>query len=177
MRPSTRTTMLMPMRPSTLLTSGAAQKVATATADVPGQGNGEAEFEVQVRASNGDVACDHSHRWPEDLDIARAMGVDAYRFSIAWPRIFARGRGGKPNAKGLDFYARLVSGAAAPEPALLAATDSAPAGHRLPRHHHRGLRCTPPLVLQSRVRAGRCVPLWRRSAQGMRSARAARLGI
>jgi beta-glucosidase len=60
--------------------------------------------------ASGAVACDHYHRWPEDLDLARSLGVNAYRFSIAWPRIFPQGRGGKPNAKGLDFYARLVDG-------------------------------------------------------------------
>ena len=60
--------------------------------------------------SSGAVACDHYHRWPEDLDLARKLGVNAYRFSIAWPRIFPAGRGGPPNAKGLDFYSRLVDG-------------------------------------------------------------------
>lgn len=59
--------------------------------------------------SNGSVACDHYHRWPEDLDIARDMGLQAYRFSIAWPRIFSEA-GGKPNQRGLDFYSRLVDG-------------------------------------------------------------------
>jgi beta-glucosidase len=59
--------------------------------------------------SSGAVACDHYHRWPQDLDIARDLGLNAYRFSIAWPRIFAE-TGGKPNTKGLDFYERLVDG-------------------------------------------------------------------
>jgi beta-glucosidase len=59
--------------------------------------------------SSGAVACDHYHRWPEDFDIAQSMGLNAYRFSIAWPRIFSA-LGGKPNQKGLDFYARLVDG-------------------------------------------------------------------
>ncbi len=59
--------------------------------------------------SNGSVACDHYHRWPEDLDIARDIGLNAYRFSIAWPRIFSE-VGGRPNEKGLDFYSRLVDG-------------------------------------------------------------------
>ncbi|MES2126626.1 MAG: GH1 family beta-glucosidase [Pseudomonadota bacterium] len=58
--------------------------------------------------SNGSVACDHYHRWPEDLDLGREMGINAYRFSIAWPRIM--GVDGKPNEKGLDFYSRLVDG-------------------------------------------------------------------
>lgn len=59
--------------------------------------------------SSGAVACDHFHRWPQDLDLARELGTNAYRFSIAWPRIFPNGRG-VPNQKGLDFYSRLVDG-------------------------------------------------------------------
>jgi beta-glucosidase len=59
--------------------------------------------------ASGAVACDHYHRWPEDLDIARDLGLNAYRFSIAWPRIFG-GVGAAPNPKGLDFYERLVDG-------------------------------------------------------------------
>ncbi|OON59556.1 beta-glucosidase [Massilia sp. KIM] len=59
--------------------------------------------------SNGSVACDHYHRWPEDFDLGRELGLNAYRFSIAWPRIFGE-LGGKPNQKGLDFYSRLVDG-------------------------------------------------------------------
>ncbi|MDD2920222.1 GH1 family beta-glucosidase [Rhodoferax sp.] len=60
--------------------------------------------------SSGAVACDHYHHWPEDLDLARSLGTNAYRFSIAWPRIFTNGRGSVPNPKGLDFYSRLVDG-------------------------------------------------------------------
>ncbi len=59
--------------------------------------------------SSGLVACDHYHRWPQDLDIARDMGLNAYRFSIAWPRIVSE-FGAAPNQKGLDFYSRLVDG-------------------------------------------------------------------
>ncbi|MBV8604904.1 MAG: beta-glucosidase [Pelomonas sp.] len=59
--------------------------------------------------SSGAVACDHYHRWPEDLDLARSLGVGAYRFSIAWPRVLPQGRGAV-NAAGLDFYDRLVDG-------------------------------------------------------------------
>jgi beta-glucosidase len=61
-------------------------------------------------ASSGAVACDHYHRWPQDLDLARDLGTNAYRFSIAWPRIFPEGRGKAANQKGLDFYSRLVDG-------------------------------------------------------------------
>ena len=62
-----------------------------------------------VRAENGDIACDHYHRWPEDLDLVRDLGVDAYRFSTSWSRILPEGRG-QPNADGLDFYDKLVDG-------------------------------------------------------------------
>ncbi|WP_026400881.1 glycoside hydrolase family 1 protein [Actinomadura rifamycini] len=55
----------------------------------------------------GDVACDHYHRWPEDVALMAGLGVDAYRFSVAWPRIQPDGRG-PANPKGLDFYDRLV---------------------------------------------------------------------
>ncbi len=58
---------------------------------------------------SGDVACDHYHRWEEDLDLVRDLGVGAYRFSVAWPRILPEGTG-KVNHKGLDFYNRLVDG-------------------------------------------------------------------
>src|SRR5450830_8258 len=58
--------------------------------------------------SSGAVACDHYHRWPQDLDLASELGTNAYRFSIAWPRIWTAG--GSPNAQGLDFYDRLVDG-------------------------------------------------------------------
>ncbi len=59
--------------------------------------------------NTGDVACDHYHRWPQDLDLLRSLGANAYRFSIAWPRIQPSGRGAALQA-GLDFYARLVDG-------------------------------------------------------------------
>jgi hypothetical protein len=44
-------------------------------------------------AHNGDVACDHYHRWEEDLDLMKELGIDSYRFSVAWPRIFPKGCG------------------------------------------------------------------------------------
>ena len=59
--------------------------------------------------SSGAVACDHYHRWPQDLDLARQLGTNAYRFSIAWPRIVTA-PGAPPNQAGLDFYSRLVDG-------------------------------------------------------------------
>ena len=57
--------------------------------------------------STGERACDHYHRFAEDLKLMRSLGLRHYRFSIAWPRIFPTGAGA-PNAKGLDFYERLV---------------------------------------------------------------------
>ncbi len=58
--------------------------------------------------TNGDVACDHYHRWAEDIGHMRQMGLGAYRFSIAWPRVVPEP--GRLNPKGLAFYDRLVDG-------------------------------------------------------------------
>jgi beta-glucosidase len=55
----------------------------------------------------GDVACDHYHRMPEDIAIMAELGLQAYRFSVAWPRIVPTGSGGV-NRAGIDFYSRLV---------------------------------------------------------------------
>jgi beta-glucosidase len=55
----------------------------------------------------GDIACDHYHRWRDDIALMTALGVDAYRFSIAWPRVRPHGDG-PVNAAGLGFYDRLV---------------------------------------------------------------------
>jgi len=60
--------------------------------------------------SSGTIACDHYHRWPEDLDLAAGLGLNAYRFSIAWPRVLPHGASRAPNSAGLDFYSRLVDG-------------------------------------------------------------------
>jgi beta-glucosidase len=57
--------------------------------------------------SNGDRANEHYYRYKEDVGLIRDLGVKAYRFSIAWPRVFPEGTG-KPNPKGLDFYDRLL---------------------------------------------------------------------
>ena len=59
--------------------------------------------------STGAVACDHYHRWEQDLDLMQRLGVGAYRFSIAWPRVIPAGTGAV-NQAGLDFYDRLVDG-------------------------------------------------------------------
>jgi beta-glucosidase len=60
-------------------------------------------------ASDGVLACDHYHRWQDDLDLIASLGVDAYRFSVSWPRVRPGGAGAW-NEKGLDFYERLVDG-------------------------------------------------------------------
>jgi len=56
---------------------------------------------------NGDVACDHCHRYRDDVGIMAELGLNAYRFSVSWPRVMPRGTGA-PNQKGLDFYSQLV---------------------------------------------------------------------
>lgn len=56
---------------------------------------------------SGDNACDHYHRYKEDIALMKAMGLDVYRFSVSWPRVLPRGRG-TPNEKGLDFYDRVI---------------------------------------------------------------------
>jgi len=60
-------------------------------------------------APGGDVACDHYHRWREDIALMRDLGLQAYRFSVSWSRILPEGRG-RINQRGLDFYSRLVDG-------------------------------------------------------------------
>jgi len=60
-----------------------------------------------VNNATGDVADDHYHRYKEDIQLMKALGVKSYRFSLAWPRVFPKGSGA-PNPKGLDFYNRLV---------------------------------------------------------------------
>ncbi len=58
---------------------------------------------------SGDVACDHYHLWENDIQLMKILGLKAYRFSIAWPRVLPGGRG-QVNPRGLDFYDRLVDG-------------------------------------------------------------------
>lgn len=55
----------------------------------------------------GDVACDHYHRYPEDIVLMQRLGLQAYRFSVAWPRVLPQGQG-TPNEPGLAFYDRLI---------------------------------------------------------------------
>ncbi|MGA1287383.1 MAG: GH1 family beta-glucosidase [Rubrivivax sp.] len=94
--------------------------VATSAAQIEGaafeDGRGESIWDRFCRqpgaiadGSHIDVACDHYHRLDEDLDLIASLGVNAYRFSVAWPRVQPQGRGAW-NPQGLDFYRRLVDG-------------------------------------------------------------------
>jgi beta-glucosidase len=56
---------------------------------------------------NGDLACDHYRRWPEDVALLRSLGLGAYRLSVSWSRVMPEGRG-RVNQAGLDFYRRLL---------------------------------------------------------------------
>jgi beta-glucosidase len=60
-----------------------------------------------ANGDHGDVACDHYHRMPQDVALIKDLGIDTYRFSVAWPRVQPRGRG-PVNPAGLAFYDRLV---------------------------------------------------------------------
>ncbi|MCW2132100.1 beta-glucosidase [Arthrobacter sp. VKM Ac-2550] len=60
-----------------------------------------------VNGDRADIACDHYHRMPEDVELLHALGVDSYRFSLSWPRIQPDGRG-QVNQAGIDFYDRLL---------------------------------------------------------------------
>ncbi|MEM1165321.1 MAG: GH1 family beta-glucosidase [Planctomycetota bacterium] len=59
------------------------------------------------QGESGDLACDHYHRFPEDVALMRQLGVHAYRMSISWPRLLPDGTGA-PNPAGIDFYDRLI---------------------------------------------------------------------
>lgn len=61
-----------------------------------------------VNGEHGQIACDHYNRWPEDLDLLKDAGFDAYRFSTSWARVMPDGV--KVNPEGVDFYDRLVDG-------------------------------------------------------------------
>lgn len=92
--------------------------VATSAAQIEGaaleDGKGLSIWDVFARIPgkirNGDtldVACDHYHRYKEDIAIVKSLNLNAYRFSFSWPRIFPEGKG-KVNEKGVDFYDRLI---------------------------------------------------------------------
>ncbi|MGQ9663513.1 MAG: glycoside hydrolase family 1 protein, partial [Kiritimatiellia bacterium] len=91
---------------------------ATAAYQVEGawdeEGKGPSVWDMFVRKGNtvrnnetGEVACDHYHRYRRDVALMKELGLKAYRFSVSWPRVLPNGMG-VPNAKGLDFYDRLV---------------------------------------------------------------------
>jgi beta-glucosidase len=67
-----------------------------------------------ANGDTGDVACDHYHRYPEDIALMKRLGISSYRFSTAWPRILPQGKG-QVNQAGLDFYDRLVDSLLAAE--------------------------------------------------------------
>ncbi|MDA9520541.1 beta-glucosidase [Bradyrhizobium sp. CCBAU 11434] len=76
-------------------------------------GRGPSIWDVYCRSGEirthdtGDVACDHYHRYREDVGLMKTLGVQAYRFSVAWPRVLPLGRG-SANEAGLSFYDRLI---------------------------------------------------------------------
>lgn len=61
-----------------------------------------------VDLTNGDRACDFYHRYREDVDLACSLGIQVYRLSVSWPRIFPNGRGEK-NEKGIEFYRNVLN--------------------------------------------------------------------
>lgn len=62
-----------------------------------------------ARGESGDVAVDHYHRWPEDLDLMKELGMQGYRFSVAWTRMFPEGDS-RREERGFEFYDRLIDG-------------------------------------------------------------------
>jgi beta-glucosidase len=91
---------------------------ATAAYQIEGawneDGKGPSVWDAFVRipgaiedGDTGDSACDHYHRWREDVDLIAELGLDAYRFSVSWPRVLPDGFG-RVNERGFDFYDRLV---------------------------------------------------------------------
>ena len=93
--------------------SSAAYQIEGAVAE---DGRGESIWDRFCRVpgaiaggATGDVACDHFHRWPEDLDLIAQLRLEAYRFSLGWTRVQPDGRGAL-NRKGVDFYRRLAAG-------------------------------------------------------------------
>jgi beta-glucosidase len=93
---------------------------ATAAYQIEGawneDGKGESVWDRFVRqpgavknGDSGDIACDHYHRWAEDIKMMKEIELKAYRFSISWPRLLPEGSG-KVNEKGIEFYDRLIDG-------------------------------------------------------------------
>jgi len=99
---------------------GFAWGVATAAYQIEGavaeDGRGDSIWDTFCRqpgairdGQTGDVAADHYHRWAEDIALMADLGIGAYRFSLAWPRIQPAGSAAS-NGAGLDFYDRLTDG-------------------------------------------------------------------
>lgn len=80
------------------LADGAGPSIWTRFAHTPG---------MTLNGDTGDVACDHYRRWKDDVKLMRDLGLQAYRFSVAWARVLPEGTG-RINQTGLDFYSRLV---------------------------------------------------------------------
>ncbi len=104
--------------PAPTFPAGFAWGVATSSYQIEGaareDGRGVSVWDVFCQKKgavwqghSGDVACDHYHRYAEDVALMKRLGISSYRFSVAWPRILPGGVG-KPNERGLDFYERLV---------------------------------------------------------------------
>lgn len=115
---STATAAAPTRRPAFRFPKGFRWGCSTAAYQIEGaakeDGRGESVWDVfshtpgKVKnGDTGDTACDSYHRYREDTQLIKAMGAGAYRFSIAWPRIFPQGRG-QLNQKGLDHYSRVV---------------------------------------------------------------------
>jgi len=110
-----------PARPEPLLPAfpaGFSWGVATAAYQIEGavaeDGRGDSIWDTFCRqpgvirdGHTGDVACDHYHRWAQDVALMADLGITAYRFSIAWPRVQSGGKG-PANPAGLEFYERLT---------------------------------------------------------------------
>ncbi|MBU6461376.1 MAG: beta-glucosidase [Bradyrhizobium sp.] len=103
---------------STIPESGFLWGVSTSSFQIEGaahaDGRGDSIWDVYCRepgrvknADTGEIACDHYHRYNEDVALMRNLGIDAYRFSLSWPRLLPKGRG-IVNEPGLAFYDRLI---------------------------------------------------------------------
>ncbi|HEX7464167.1 MAG TPA: family 1 glycosylhydrolase, partial [Actinomycetota bacterium] len=110
--------MTAPDRSTTTFPEGFVWGVATSAYQVEGavdeDGRGPSIWDTFSRTAGkirgghtGDVACDHYHRFEEDVALMAELGVRAYRFSVPWPRIQPDGRG-PANQRGLDHYRRLL---------------------------------------------------------------------
>src|SRR5262245_36827937 len=110
----------MPGRSWSSLPDGFVWGVATSAYQIEGavdeDGRGPSIWDTFCRTpgrvaggETGDVACDHYHRFNGDLDLLADLGVDAYRLSVAWPRVQPSGQG-RVEPRGLDFYRRLLGG-------------------------------------------------------------------